>query len=84
MNYDGSRGEYLVNVMIKDYSELTNKDKDTLHFDIGRRLSEEHIVDKVSSTPFWNEEKWLHKCWSDQDMIAHTDINLEEVTSNLL
>ena len=49
MNYDGSRGECLGKVNIKDNTKLTNKSKDTLNFDTGRRLLEEDIVDQMST-----------------------------------
>ena len=45
MNYDGSRGESLGKVLTKGNAQLTNKAKDALNFDIGRRLSEEDVVD---------------------------------------
>ena len=48
MNYDGLRGENFGKLKMKDTAKLTNKQKDTLMFDISRRNSEEDIVDEIS------------------------------------
>ena len=39
MNYDGSRGENFGKLKIKDNAQLTNKQKETLNFDISRIIS---------------------------------------------
>ena len=49
MNYDGSRGENFGKIKIKDNARLTNKQKDTLNYDIGRRISEEDVINEVSN-----------------------------------
>ena len=75
MNYDGSRGECLAKVKVKDNAKLTNKCKLTLNYDIGRRIAEEDIVDQISTVYFENEKKWPSKYCSDQDMIHQLDID---------
>ena len=40
--------------MIKYNEKLTNKQKDTLNFDIGRIISEEDIVDEISTVYYQN------------------------------
>ena len=78
MDYDGSRGESLGKFMIKDDAQLTNKAKDTLNFDIGRRLSEEDVVDQVSSAHFQNEGMWPSKFCSNQDMTRTVVVDIGE------
>ena len=55
MNYDGSRGENFGKLKIKDNAKLTNKQKGTLNVDIGRRISEEHVIDQVSNVCYSNK-----------------------------
>ena len=58
LNYDGSRGENFGKILIKDNAKLTNKQRDTLNFDIGCRLSEEDIINKVSNVFHENIGQW--------------------------
>lgn len=55
MNYDESRGENFGKLKIKDNAKLTNKQKDTLNFDIGKRISEEDMIDQASNVYFQNK-----------------------------
>ena len=47
INYDGSAGENFGKLKIKDNTKLTNKEKDTMNFDISCRISEEDNVDHI-------------------------------------
>ena len=38
----------------KDNTKLTNKQKDTINFDISRRVSEEDVIDQVSTVYYQN------------------------------
>ena len=58
MNYNGSRGENVGKLKIKDNAKLTNKQKDVLNFDISRRISEEGIVDNIPTVYYQNEGYW--------------------------
>ena len=49
MNHDGSRGENFGKLKMKDNSKVTSKKKNILHFDISCRISEENIVDHIST-----------------------------------
>ena len=73
MNYDGSRGEYFGKTKIKDNAQLTNKQRETLNFDISRRLTEEDIVDEISAVYFQNYGEWPSKFCNinvDKDMCS--------------
>ena len=72
MNYDGARGENFGKTKIKDNAKLTNKQKDSLSFDIGRRVSEEDIVDQASSIYYRNVGRWPSKCCNDQDLLSYS------------
>ena len=54
LNYDGSRGENFGKLKIKDNAKLTNKQKENLNFDIAKRISEEDIVDQMSTIYYQN------------------------------
>ena len=54
VNYDGSRGENFGKLEMKDNAKLTNKEKDALSFDISRRISEEDIIDHISTIYYQN------------------------------
>lgn len=47
MSYDGSCGETFGKLKIIHNVNLTNEQKDTLNFDIGRRIFEDDIVDQM-------------------------------------
>ena len=49
LNYDGSRGENFGKVKIEDNAKLTRRQKVVLNFDIGRRISEEDLIDDASN-----------------------------------
>ena len=57
---------------------MTNKAKDTLNFDIGRRLSEEHVVDQASNMCFQNEGVWPSNFCSNQEMTRAIVVDVEE------
>ena len=77
MNCDGSRGENFGKTKIKDNAKLTNQQKDTLNFDIGRRVSEEDVVDEASSIFFTNMRRWPSKYCGDQDLVLHFNDSLK-------
>ena len=54
LKYDGARGKNYGKIKIKDNVKLTNRQKVTLNFDIGRRISEEDIIDQASSIHYQN------------------------------
>ena len=55
MNYDGCRGEKFGKLKIKDNYKFPNKDKETHNYDIGCRMSEQDIVDQISTVSFQNK-----------------------------
>ena len=73
MNYDGSRGESFGNLKIKDNAKLTNKQKDTLNFDIGRRNSEEDIVDEISTVYYQNVGDWPSTYCNKADIMLNAN-----------
>ena len=83
MNYDGSRGENFGKTKIKDNAKLTNRQRDTLNFDIGTRLSEEDVVDQVSSIYYRNMGKWPSSYCNDTD-IANNYVDVEVATESSL
>ena len=60
LNYNGSHGEKFGKVLIKDNAKLTNKQKDTLNFDIARRLAEEDILDQASFIYYENTDLFFY------------------------
>ena len=77
-NYDGSRGENFGKTLIKDNAKLTNKQKDTLNFDIGRRLAEEDIVNQASTIYYQNIGSWPSEFCNEIDLMYSP----EESTNN--
>ena len=69
MNYDGSRGENIGKTKIKDNAKRTNQQKHTLHYDIGKRISECDIVDHVSTSFFERKGRWPSQYCSDSDLV---------------
>ena len=45
MDYNGSRGKYFGKLKITDNEKLVNNEKSYTNFDIGRRISEEGVID---------------------------------------
>ena len=58
INYDGSREDFFGKLKIENNSKLANKQKKILKFDIGRRISEEDLIEKASSLHFQNKRYW--------------------------
>lgn len=58
LNYDGSRGKNSGKIKIKDNAKTTNKQKQTFKFDIGRRISEEDVIDNASNISQQNKGYW--------------------------
>ena len=58
MNCDGSRGDTFGKLKIKDNTKLTNKQKDIINVDVGRRISETSLIDDISTIFHTNEEFW--------------------------
>ena len=80
INYDGSRGENFGKILIKDNAKLTNKQKDTLNFDIGRRVSEENIVNKASTVYFENTGTWPSEYCNEIDLMLGNEISIQNST----
>ena len=83
MNYDGSRGENFGKLKIKDNAKLTNKQKGTLNFDIGRRISEEHVIDQVSNVYYNNKGYWPSDYCNDTDITENGNRNQSKQPSNM-
>ena len=73
MNYDGGRGENFGKIKIKDNAKLTNKQKDTLNFDIGRRISEEDVIDQVSNVYFQRNGFWPSSYCNETDIMDNAN-----------
>ena len=58
LNYDGSRGEKVGKIKIKNNAKITNKRKLTFNFDIGRIISEEDVIDSISNIFQQNKVYW--------------------------
>ena len=61
MNYDGSRCENTGKTKIKDNAKRTNQQKHTLHYDIGKIISKEDMVDHVSNSFHQRKGCWPSK-----------------------
>ena len=73
MNYDGSRGENFDKLKIIDNVQLTNKQKETLNFDISRRISEEDIVDEICTVYDQNMGCWPSSFFNEIDLMKNTN-----------
>ena len=73
LNYDGSRGENFGKVIIKDNAKLTRKQKVAFNFDIGRRISEEDIIDNASNIFQRNKGYWPSEYCNDTDIAANAN-----------
>jgi hypothetical protein len=71
-NYDGSRGENFGKVKIKDNAKLTNRQRDTINFDISTRIAEEDVIDQVSNVHYHNTGNWPSSYCNDQDLVKDT------------
>ncbi len=54
---------------------MTNKQKDTLNFDIARRLSEEDVIDQASSIYYYNYKRWPSLYCNDVNISSSDDID---------
>ena len=77
INYDGSRGENFGKILIKDNAKRTNKQRDTLNFDIACRLSEEDIVDKASTIYYENVGRWPSEFCNEIDLMLGNEIAIQ-------
>ena len=75
LNYDGSRGENFGKIKIKDNAKLTNKRKLTFNFDIGRRISEEDVIDSASNIFQQNKGYWPSEFCNDTDIAIDANRN---------
>ena len=71
LNYDGSRGENFGKVKIKDNAKLTRKEKVVLNFDIGRRISEEDVIDNASDIYHQKNGEWPSEFCNDIDILSN-------------
>ena len=74
INYDGSRGENFGKVKIKDNAKLTRKQKVAFNFDIGRRISEEDIINNISNILQQNKDYWPSEYCNDTDIAANINM----------
>ena len=75
LNYDGSRGENFGKIKIKDNAKLTNKQKLTFNFNIGRRISEEDVIDNASNIFQQNKGYWPSEFCNDTDIAVNAERN---------
>ena len=68
-NWDGSRGEHFGKTLVKDNAKLTNRRKETLNYDISRRVSEGSVIDRSCRLHFENQNKWLSRYCNDTDLV---------------
>ena len=73
LNYDGSRGENFGKVKVKDNAKLTNKNKDTLNLDIGKRIAEEDIINQASVIYHNNNGHWPSDFCNDIDIAMNAN-----------
>ena len=73
VNYDGSRGENYGKLKIKDNAQLTNKRKETLNYDIAKRISEEDIVDQISTIYFQNYGNLPSQYCNESDLMINAN-----------
>ena len=73
LNYDGSRGENFGKVKVKDNAKLTNKNKDTLNLDIGKRIAEEDIINQASVIYHNNNVHWHSDFCNDIDIAMNAN-----------
>ena len=73
LNYDGSRGENFGKVKIKDNAKLTRKQKGAINFDIGRRISEEDLIDNASVLFKGNKGYWPSEFCNDTDIALNAN-----------
>ena len=69
-NWDGSRPEYFGKELVKDHAQLTNKQKETLNFDISKRICETDIIDEISRVYFTQSGRWPSNFCNDTDLMA--------------
>ena len=81
MNYDGSRGENFGKLKTKDNAKRTNKQKDTLNFDIARRISEEDVVDQVSTVYHDTSGDWPSTFCNETDIMTGAN-RIQPMTNN--
>ena len=71
MNYDGLCGEHFGKLNVKDNTKLTNKQQDTLKFDIGRMISEEDIIDQIHIVYYQNVGYWPSELCNDSNIVLN-------------
>ena len=82
MNYDGGRGENFGKIKIKDNARLTNRQKATLNYDIGRRISEEDVIDQASNVYFQQKGYWPSKYCNETDIMMNANRIQRKVNHN--
>ena len=58
---------------IKDNVKIINKEKEKLNFDISRRISEEDIVDHISTIYYQNNGRWVSKYCNETDIMMNAN-----------
>ncbi len=79
-NWDGSRGEHHGKVLVKDNAKLTNRRKETLNYDISRRVYESNVMDDTCRIYFSKRDRWPSKYCNDTDLVnGYSDLNVHNV-----
>ena len=71
-NWDGSRPEHFGKVFVKDHAKMTNRQRDTLNFDISKRICETTIVDEISRVYYCRNKRWPSEYCNDTDLMEST------------
>lgn len=74
LNSDGSRGENLNKLRIKYNTELTNKEKDRLNFEISRQISDDDVVYQISMVCHNNMKYWPSILCNETDILVNVNI----------
>ena len=66
--YDGGPCEHMGKIKVKDMAKITNNQRDSLNFDISRRLAEQDVVDHLSNVFYQNHKVWPSEFCNDGDL----------------
>ena len=78
LNYNGPRRGKFGKVKVKDNAKIIRKQRGAFNLDIGRRLSEDDIVDDASDIFQQNKGYWPSEFCSDTDIVQ----NVNRIKSN--
>ena len=79
-NWDGSRGEHFGKTLVKDNAKLTNRRKETLNYDISRRMYESNVMDDTCRIYFDKKDRWPSTYCNDTDLVNGTnDVDVQNI-----